>query len=84
MDQSLIEKYYSGACSEKEKLSILKYLRENPDAIDRYFTESEWSWFVQNECKTKEIDTLKRPQPILKVLAKRRRRLIIYNTAAVL
>jgi transmembrane sensor len=49
MIRELIEKFYSGKCSEEEKQEIIDWFRENPVALENYFSESEWRDFVYSE-----------------------------------
>ena len=42
MIKDLIEKYYNGSCSDKEKEEIKAFFQEHPEEIDQYLDQSEW------------------------------------------
>lgn len=43
--QELVEKFYSGQCSEEEKQRIVDYFSRNPGELEDYFSEEDWSQF---------------------------------------
>ena len=53
MTSELIEKFYSGKCSEEEKQGIIDWFRDNPVELENYFSELEWKEFRYNE----QLDT---------------------------
>ncbi|SEA49583.1 ferric-dicitrate binding protein FerR, regulates iron transport through sigma-19 [Arachidicoccus rhizosphaerae] len=45
MVKELIEKYFNGACSEKEKQELKTFFQEHPEQMDQFFDQSEWDHF---------------------------------------
>lgn len=47
--KELIEKFYSGQCSEEEKAQIIQYFNNNYQELENYFSEEEWKHFVNEQ-----------------------------------
>lgn len=47
--KDLIEKYYSGTCSDAEKQEIKQFFQEHPEEMEQYFDLTEWESY-QADC----------------------------------
>ena len=48
--KELIERLYSGQCSEEEKGKIIQYFANNHQELENYFSQEEWDGFVSEQC----------------------------------